>query len=465
MKHLLCIAILFLYTTTILAQVFEVESIKVSGDDNNRINLVILSEGYQSSELPQFITDATNFSNDMFTQSPYLEYADYFNVYAIKVPSNESGADHPGTATDVVEPISPIETVDTYFDTSFDSYGFHRLLYTSSFATINNVMADNFPNYDQIIILVNSNVYGGAGGFIATASNGASANEIAIHELGHSLFNLKDEYYQDDIYAMEGINMTQETNPSLVKWTNWMGTNSVGIYQHSDFSGNPKPWYRPHQNCKMRYLGAPFCSVCKEAMVEKIHDLISPIDNYVPNNSTVENPSSFPLDFQLELIKPIPNTLESVWTLNGSNFANNVDDVTLLETSLIEGENILTAVIHDNSPFQRVDNHDNFHVSLVNWKINYTTLGVKDIESKMDNYSISMFPNPASTTVTFMYEGEANSKLNIELVSLDGRMVKALKISNLESCQLDISNLNTGIYITNFYSDKVLIANKKLVKH
>ena len=96
---------MFWNTCYISAQIFDIETIKFSGDNDKRINLVILSEGYQEVELNQFISDATAFSNDMFSQSPFLEYANYFNVYAIKVPSNESGADHPGTATDVSEPL------------------------------------------------------------------------------------------------------------------------------------------------------------------------------------------------------------------------------------------------------------------------------------------------------------------------------------------------------------------------
>ena len=88
--YLLC----FLGTFKIEAQVFEVQTLKLSGDTDKRINLVILSEGYQTSEFPQFITDATSFINAMFSQSPFLEYANYFNVYAIKVPSNQSGSDH-----------------------------------------------------------------------------------------------------------------------------------------------------------------------------------------------------------------------------------------------------------------------------------------------------------------------------------------------------------------------------------
>ena len=86
------------------AQVFEVDTIQYNGSISSRINLVILGDGYQESELNQFALDAGNFSTEFFTQSPYREYRNYFNVFIIKVPSDESGASHPGTAPDVTEP-------------------------------------------------------------------------------------------------------------------------------------------------------------------------------------------------------------------------------------------------------------------------------------------------------------------------------------------------------------------------
>jgi len=463
MKSFFCILFITYNSLLISAQVFEVEDIKVSGAKDTRINLVFMGDGYTSLELDKFITDATNFSNSLFSQSPFLEYTDYFNTYAIKVISNESGTDHPGTATDVTEPHNiPVKSVDTYFSTSFDVGGFHRLLYTYDSATIYNVLADNLPEFDQPIIIVNSSEYGGAGGPYATSSTGLDANEIVIHEIGHSLFDLKDEYFDSSIIFQEKINMTQESDPSLVKWKNWVGTNNVGIYPYGA-SGIEATWNRPHQRCKMRYLGDPFCSVCKEGIIEKIHSLVSPIDNYTPDN-TVDDPT-FPLEFKLDLIKPNPNTLESEWTLNATTFANNVDDISVLESDLIEGTNTLTTVVNDNSPFLRVDNHDSFHVYTVTWTINFSLLGIDDIEDKLNNFNISLYPNPANTILNLKFESNTSSDLKAEIISLDGKKIKSFSLSNYENTEIDISQLSQGIYLTNFYSGNVLIASKRLVKN
>ena len=463
MKSFFCFLFIACNSLYLSAQTFDVETIKASGDNDKRINLVFMGDGYTALELDKFTTDATNFSNSLFSQSPFNEYSEYFNVYAIKVPSNESGTDHPGTATDVTEPVIDIAVVDTYFNTSFDTAGFHRLLYTYDAATVYDVLADNFPEYDQPIILVNSSEYGGAGGPYATSSTGTSADEIVIHELGHSLFNLKDEYYPGDALASEAINMTQETNTSLVKWKNWIGTSGVGIYPYGT-AGNAATWNRPHQNCKMRYLGVPFCDVCKEGIIEKIHSLVSPIEAYTPNNNTVDSPT-FPLDFQLNLIKPDPNTLESEWALNAVPFASNIDAVSVLETDLAEGANTLTTVIHDNTSFLRVDNHDSFHIYTVTWTINYSSLGVDDIESEINNFNISLYPNPTNSILNLKFESSTSSDLKVEIISLDGKKVKSTSLSNYENAQVNISHLSQGIYLANFYSSNVLIASKRLIKN
>ena len=471
MKHVFIFILLIFNANYISAQIFDVETIKFTGDTDKRINLVILSEGYQTAELDQFITDATNFTNDLFSQSPFSEYTNYFNVYAIRVPSNESGADHPGSATDVTEPASPIIDVDTYFNATFDAYGYHRLLYyeidgntaNNSQAKIYSVLADNFPNYDQALILVNSNVYGGSGGEFPMASTGTSANEIAIHELGHSLFDLKDEYYPGDALAAEAINMTQDNNSTTVKWKNWMGINSVGIYAYGS-SGIPATWYRPHQTCKMRYLGVPFCSVCKEGMIEKIHDLISPIDSYAPVSNSF-TASTYPIDFQLNLIEPNPNTLESVWNLNATNVANDVDIISVIETDLNVGANTLTAVVNDATTFLKVDNHETIHVYTVTWTITKSALGIDDITSEENNLSIKLFPNPTNSIINLSLESLYDLDLKVNIISIDGKILKTTTLSNYQNQQIDISDLSTGIYLTNFYSNNTLVASKRIVKN
>ncbi|WP_136480189.1 T9SS type A sorting domain-containing protein [Cognatitamlana onchidii] len=470
MKPILCI--LLLLSNYLYPQTFDVEPIKISGDSDKRINLVFLSDGYQTTELDDFLTDATNFTSTIFNSSPLKEYEPYFNVYAIKVPSNESGADHPATATDIDENGATPEIFDTYFDSTFDAYGIHRLLFYGvdgitaggAEAKITYVLMDNFPQYDAGIVLVNTNTYGGSGGKFAISYNGFWGAKVALHELGHSLFKLKDEYYPGDIRASEAINMTQETSPELIKWKNWLNIEGVGIYPHGN-SGVAATWYKPHQNCIMERVDKSFCPVCTEGIIEKIHDLVSPIDAYFPITNAIDAPD-FPIDFQLELIKPEPNTLESSWSLNENPFANGIEMVSVSESDLVIGENTLIAVVHDNSPFLKVDNHDEgSHVFTVEWIINYSTLGIETIESKTNEYNIQLYPNPTSSILNLKFDSQLTRDLSVKISSIDGKVVKTVNISTLTHTPVDISSLSDGIYVAHFYANNSLVFSKRIVKN
>ncbi|EGV44113.1 T9SS type A sorting domain-containing protein [Bizionia argentinensis JUB59] len=462
MKKLLLTVLFVLFVTLSFSQSFDVETIKNSGDNDKRINIVVLGDGYTTSELTLFRNHALNFSNSIFSQSPFSEYAEYFNVHIINVISNESGASHPRTSTDTGCFNVPILSVDNYFGTAYDSYGSHHLLYTPNSALISTVLANNFPEYDQALILVNAPYYGGSGAEFPIASTGVSTNEITIHEIGHSLVNLKDEYYPEDALAEEGINMTQESDPTLVKWVNWVGTNNIGVYKYCN-TGSCSTWYRPHQKCKMRTLGKPFCAVCKEGIIEKIHDLVSPIDSFNPNNLTIETPL-FPIDFNVSLITPASHSLNSVWTLNGSDIGTDVDMVSILETDLNKGLNSLSVVITDNSSMQRIDDHATIHANVITWSIDTSTLGITEIQSEENKFSIRLYPNPSNDRFFIKFDDFSAANLRLELTSLEGKQVLS---TSLNSGTINVINLNdhaTGLYIANIYSDSVLLASKKVIK-
>ena len=276
MKIIISISILLFSIIILRGQTFPVETIKNNGAKDKRINLVFLGDGYQSTELTQYLIDVNTVVTGMFSQTPFKEYEKFFNVYAVKVPSVESGAKHPGTATDVTEPATPVTNPNNYFGSQFDISNIHRLLLPLKGSIINSTLANNFPDYDQIFVMVNSTVYGGSGGTYATSSKNVSAAEIAIHEIGHSFAGLADEYAIGG--QGERPNRTIVTDAATIKWKNWLGTNNVGIYPVGI-----ENWQRPHQNCKMQFLNAPFCSVCQEAFINKIYALVSPIDNFTPS--------------------------------------------------------------------------------------------------------------------------------------------------------------------------------------
>ncbi|MEE9363985.1 MAG: M64 family metallopeptidase [Cellulophaga sp.] len=467
MKKIGFLFVFIFQSLLVSSQTFKVDTIQYNGSSDKRINIVVLSDGYQSSEFDKFIEDTQKVINDFFSDAPYKEYRNYFNVFAIKVPSNESGASHPGTATDVTEPAHPIKEVDNYFGSTFDSFNIHRLLVTSKGSKAIAVLAANFPVYDQVLILVNTTYYGGSGGRFAIASTNEQSSELVAHEIGHSFPNLIDEYYAGDVFAREGINMTKETNPSLVKWKNWYGDNDVGIYQHC-CDGDANSWYRPHQNCKMRFLGSPFCSICIEGTIEKIHVLTTPIDSYSPENNTLSD-ASFPIEFKLNLLTPEPNTLKIKWLLNTVELDKKQSGISINANEMITGANTVTAIIQDTTALLRKDNHGINHVYSVSWTVEKktsgtTVSGIDKIESVINYVRFQMYPNPTEDIVNVKFSSNKEETLKIEIFNLVGEKLQTVVPNNDYITSIDLSRFPQGVYILNFTRNNVIVASKKVIK-
>jgi hypothetical protein len=468
MNRAVIVTVALFFGIEVMGQEFEKDTLVYNGNSDKHINLVILGDGYTNSELSKFEVDAANFTTVFFNLPPYSYYKKYFNVFIVKVPSNQSGASHPGTATDVAEPVIPVITVDNYFGSTFDYYQIHRLLVATKTSAISNVLAANFPNYDQTMILVNSPYYGGSGGYYTVASTHSQSSQIAVHELGHSFAGLKDEYWAGDIYAGEGINMTQQTDPLLVRWKNWIGINLIGIYQHC-CGGLSEEWYKPHQNCLMQFLGVPFCSVCVQATIERIHSLAPPVESYYPPIDVYYLQdheialTTYPIKFKLNLIAPEPNTLKRNWLLNNLFFKHNIDSVSINENNLRRGINTLNVTVEDTTQLLRVDNHASIHISSVTWSINKEVTGIKDITSTSSEIIIDLYPNPTSDFINIKLLGDTGGKINLAVYDMLGKKVKVYSLHADEINSIDLHDLNKGIYVAKIYVNDNLITSRKII--
>ncbi|PZU83105.1 MAG: peptidase M64 domain-containing protein, partial [Chryseobacterium sp.] len=126
------------------AQIFDLVPLVENGPKDKRINLVILGDGYTASEQSAFMEDATFVSDYLLNKQPYSNYKNYFNVYALKVISPQSGVKHPATATDVTEPVIPVSNPTNYFNTSYDTSGTHRCIYGNT-NKVTQTLAANIP--------------------------------------------------------------------------------------------------------------------------------------------------------------------------------------------------------------------------------------------------------------------------------------------------------------------------------
>ncbi|MFY0255144.1 M64 family metallopeptidase [Chitinophaga sp. 30R24] len=360
------------------AQTYTVSTLQNTGAKSNRVNFVFVSDGYTSAELPTFATNATTVKNALLAVTPLAQYTSFINVYAVQVPSTQSGTKHPGTASD--ESTSggqPVTNPTTYFSSTFDYSGTHRLVYQSSQTPITNVLAANLPEYTQGIVLCNTTYYGGAGGTYATSTLHTSATEIAIHEIGHSFAGLADEYWAGTGYAAEKPNMTQTSSSSTIKWKSWLGINSIGIYAYGTTSPE-SAWYRPHQSCRMQYLGYAFCSVCSEAFISKIHSKVNMIDAYTPTSTSFTLSGTGNQTFTVTNLQTTNNSISVKWYLNSSSvpFATGTT-ATVPYNSFATGTNTVKAIATDSTGLSKSYLPAAGYTRTVTWTITKSTAVIK----------------------------------------------------------------------------------------
>lgn len=69
----------------------SVYTIHKTGDDKENFVIVIMGEGYTREQQDQFLKDATAKAQGLLKWSPYKEYSDRINIYAVQTVSNETG--------------------------------------------------------------------------------------------------------------------------------------------------------------------------------------------------------------------------------------------------------------------------------------------------------------------------------------------------------------------------------------
>ncbi len=87
-----CGILCFVLSVQVHAQTYDVDTVYYRGSTDTFINLVFLPDGYTAEQLPRFVADVQRVSDYVFSISPFAEYKNYFNVFAVKVPSADSGA-------------------------------------------------------------------------------------------------------------------------------------------------------------------------------------------------------------------------------------------------------------------------------------------------------------------------------------------------------------------------------------
>jgi len=212
--------------------------IQRSGPPERKLDLLILGDGYTKGECAAFEAQARRFTEALFAVEPFRARRADLNVWALCPPARESGVSRPSTGIHRNSPVGA----------TFDAFGSERYVLAFDNRRFREV-ASQAP-YDFVAILVNAETYGGGGiqGLYATVAAGSIwAPYIFVHELGHHIAGLADEYFTSDVAYLPGEriepwerNVTTLPDPSRPKWGATPGTPV------------PTPWDKPGYEMRAR---------------------------------------------------------------------------------------------------------------------------------------------------------------------------------------------------------------------
>jgi hypothetical protein len=306
---------------------FRVWSVMKNGEPQDKVDLLLIGDGYTAAEMDKWHRDARRLTETLFSVSPFRERRSAFNVWALDAAADESGVSRP---SDGVWRKSPVRA-------SYDAFGSERYVLTFDNKRLREAAAA--APYEFIEIVVNDRKYGGGGIhnlYATVATDNASTPYVFVHEFGHHFAGLADEYYTSDVAYETGGPRPEPWEPNATidphaaKWkdliepgtplpTPWPKAQfeafekdiqakrrqiraekrpesemealfaaelaqtvpmlasgpwgkRVGAFEGAMYE--PKGYYRPQADCIMftRNMQGGFCAVCRRA-IERVIDL------------------------------------------------------------------------------------------------------------------------------------------------------------------------------------------------
>ena len=258
---------------------YESVDIHIGGTIAHSLDIVLLPDGFTAAEKDKFLASCLMWSNALFKYSPFTENRHRINIRAVWAPSNEKGIDKPGIG----------KWVDNLLDTRFYTFNSERYQMTEEFQKVRDVAA--CAPYESIFILTNTDKYGGGGIYnfygLGSAGETGRTGEVYVHEFGHSLMGLGDEYIEigNTVSALYPAGK-EPWEPNLTRFVDFNGKwenmieEGTPIPTTIENGSKPEDWkigayegggylekgiYRGWPECMMKAL-TEFCPVCQKAI-------------------------------------------------------------------------------------------------------------------------------------------------------------------------------------------------------
>lgn len=203
--------------------------IQRSGPPEEKLDLLLVGDGYTEKERGKFEKDARRLVDALFAQEPFRSRRSDFNVWGLCPPAERSGVSRPLTG----------QHRRSRVGATYDAFGSERYLLSFENRSLRDVAS--FAPYDALVLVANGETYGGGGiyGLYATvAADNRWAPYIFVHELGHHLAALADEYFTSDTAYLPAQGRPEPWEPNVTadpKASKWAALLTPGVPL-------PTPW-------------------------------------------------------------------------------------------------------------------------------------------------------------------------------------------------------------------------------
>jgi hypothetical protein len=219
-----------------------------SGSPADKIDVVFIGDGFKENQQGKFNTRVDEAVEEFLSAHPLQTLRSAFNIHRINIASPQSGTDtysRCGGEDTGKDNRSRTTALDTGYCAA-GSGDVERCILSSDPDYIETVVGNNVPGYDLIYVLVNDTGHGGCKSRgqipIAYSTIEDDFEEAVIHEMGHLIFGLGDEYDSDDTQTISPSANAQRTEPNLsyvadrsVKWNDLIASSTdVPTYEKSD---------------------------------------------------------------------------------------------------------------------------------------------------------------------------------------------------------------------------------------
>jgi hypothetical protein len=138
------------------------------------------------------------------------------------------------------------------------------------YGTVEQVVQAAGNPADVTVVLVNESRYGGSGGPAAVSYNGSEMPRVFVHELGHTLAGLMDEY---TLYGGNGpiddqphANLYAGAQPTAEAWSNLVGATDYAM------GGAYPNWWRASPSSIMLNLGTGYFNSVSQVLLNQAID-------------------------------------------------------------------------------------------------------------------------------------------------------------------------------------------------